>query len=285
MRATCLCGGVECELLPPIQAYGHCHCEYCRKAHGAAFVTWVVLRSEQVRVREGEHLLVWYRSSNASRRAFCGVCGSSMLFRSELCPGETHVARALIDGEIDAPPEAHCFPEQRVKWVALADELPQLSSDSAALAKYRAVAPARRVRPKALDTICAYPAVRGAGRMITFLRDVFGGEELLRQEHRDGRMKHARVKVGRSVIMITEADEPQEEMPVAAFVAVDDVDAVHRRALEHGATSLLEPNDRFYGDRVGGVQDPFGNVWWIGTPIEEVGFDEIARRWLERRDG
>jgi len=69
------------------------------------------------------------------------VCGSSMLFTSTLNPGEVHVARALIEGEVDQQPAAHCFSEHKVAWAHVDDGLPDLDSDSELLAEYKKVKP------------------------------------------------------------------------------------------------------------------------------------------------
>jgi PhnB protein len=65
------------------------------------------------------------------------------------------------------------------------------------------------------------------------------------------------------------------------FLYVEDVDAVHKRALQAGATSVQEPTDQFWGDRAGAVKDAVGNVWWIATHVEDVPFEELERRQRE----
>ena len=143
MTARCLCGGIECEITPPTITAGHCHCSYCRRAHGAAVVTWLLVPEAQFRLASGEDLLRWYDSSELSRRAFCTRCGSSMLFQSQLAPGEIHVARALIDGEVDHEPELHCFTDQAVPWLRVDDDLLRVPSDSEIVAHYKRIPPAR----------------------------------------------------------------------------------------------------------------------------------------------
>jgi hypothetical protein len=143
MTARCLCGGIECEIAPPTITTTHCHCAYCRRAHGAAVVTWLLVPEKQFRLAKGDDLLRWYDSSESSRRAFCARCGSSMLFQSELAPGEMHVARALIDGDVDHEAELHCFTDHAVSWLHVDDELPRLASDHEILAHYKRVPPAK----------------------------------------------------------------------------------------------------------------------------------------------
>ncbi|MCA9523176.1 MAG: hypothetical protein KC609_19505, partial [Myxococcales bacterium] len=84
-------------------------------------------------------LLRWYRSSQPSRRGFCSRCGTTLFFESTLAPGEVHIARALVPGAIDREPSGHCFSEQSVAWLTVADTLPHYDSDSDALAHYRVI--------------------------------------------------------------------------------------------------------------------------------------------------
>lgn len=135
----CQCGAVQFEIDPPTRFCCHCHCRYCRAAHGAAFVTWAGVPSEHFRLQDTEGALVWYGSSQQSQRGFCSRCGTTLFYRTELLPGEIHVARALIDGPIDREPQAHIFSEQRVDWLMELHELPEVPGDSDALKKFSAV--------------------------------------------------------------------------------------------------------------------------------------------------
>jgi hypothetical protein len=137
----CLCGGVRYEVAPPTLFFSHCHCDWCRRAHGAAFVTWVGAAEERFLLTAGAGSLRWYASSAHSRRGFCTNCGTTLFFASALCPGEVHVTRASFDGAVDREPQLHCFWDQRVDWAAVADELPRIDSMHEGLANYRAVPP------------------------------------------------------------------------------------------------------------------------------------------------
>lgn len=88
----------------------------CQRAHGAAFVTWVGVPLEHFSLTQGETSVRWYASSDDSRRGFCDLCGSSLFFRSERWPGELHVVRANIPGEIDRAPDGNAYSESRVSW-------------------------------------------------------------------------------------------------------------------------------------------------------------------------
>jgi PhnB protein len=94
----------------------------------------------------------------------------------------------------------------------------------------------------------------------------------------DGTVGHAEVRIGGSPVMMGEARGPWPAMPCAIYLYVNDTDAVYRRALAAGATSLMEPADQFYGDRNAGVKDPCGNFWWIATHKEDVSPEELQAR-------
>lgn len=140
-QGHCLCGAVAFRVTPPTLFCAHCHCGFCRLAHGAAFVTWVGVREDGFSFEQGEELMRWYQSSAQSRRGFCSRCGATMLYVSTLSPGEVHVARAYVVGEIDREPRAHVFFDHRVPWVTVNDELKKVGSDDPRLEKYRQVEP------------------------------------------------------------------------------------------------------------------------------------------------
>ncbi len=132
--------------------------------------------------------------------------------------------------------------------------------------------------PEGFHSVTPYLMVRGAARFIDFLKDAFGAEEVLRMPGPEGNVMHAEVRVGDSIIMFSDASDQNPPTPAMLYLYVEDADAVYRRALQAGATSLAEPMDHFYGDRAGAVEDPCGNRWWIATHIEDVPPDELERR-------
>ncbi len=140
-EGACLCGSVKFSVQPPSLFCAHCHCSYCQAAHGAAFVTWVGAAEERFQLDDPGDRLVWHQSSEQSRRGFCGQCGSTLFFASDLAPGEIHIARALIKGEIDRAPEAHAFHDQRAHWVDLPDDLARYDSNGPELQNYKAIKP------------------------------------------------------------------------------------------------------------------------------------------------
>jgi len=132
--------------------------------------------------------------------------------------------------------------------------------------------------PEGYHTITPYVAVQGADKLIDFLKQIFAATEIERMMQADGTVKHAEVRIGDSVMMISEARGECKPMPAAFYLYMSDVDAVYQRALAAGATSLMEPTNTFYGNRESGVTDQFGNYWWIATHIEEVSPEEMQKR-------
>lgn len=126
-------------------------------------------------------------------------------------------------------------------------------------------------------TITPQTVVDDAHATLDFVKKVLGAE--VTELYEDGeRVMHAEALIGNSKVFIAEADDEFGAFPFMVNVYVDDVDAVHARALEHGATNLREPEDQFYGDRTGGVLDTQGNHWWLSTHVEDVSEEEIRRR-------
>ena len=141
IKGQCLCGAVEFEITPPTKGSAHCHCDYCRRAHGAPLVTWLTLMTDQFRFTAGEETVTWYQSSRQSKRGFCRICGSTMFFRSTQAPGETHVAMANLTDKADREPLFHCFSEQNISWFPINDELTQLRGDGPELSGYKDIKP------------------------------------------------------------------------------------------------------------------------------------------------
>ena len=140
--------------------------------------------------------------------------------------------------------------------------------------------------PDGYPRVMPYLIVDGGSEAIDFYTKVLGATERMRMPGPDGRLGHAELQVGDSVIML--ADENSEMgaraprsiggSPVTIHVYVDDVDATFARALQAGATSLQEVEDRFYGDRAGQLEDPFGHRWSLATHVEDVPPEEMSKR-------
>jgi PhnB protein len=106
--------------------------------------------------------------------------------------------------------------------------------------------------------------------VLKFMRSAFGAEELGRYTSPDGVIHHTTVKVGNAYMEMGEATGPYQPMPTMFYLYVEDCDAQYKRALAAGATSISAPQDHPYGDRSGGVTDPFGNKWYIATHIKDM---------------
>ena len=113
----CHCGAVRFTADFPSRFVAHCHCESCRRAHGAAFVTWAGFPSAQVRVTQGEDDLAAHESSPQTYRRFCKRCGTKLLFESAKWPGETHVVLAAFDDPVDRAPTVHAFYAEHASWL------------------------------------------------------------------------------------------------------------------------------------------------------------------------
>ena len=107
--------------------------------------------------------------------------------------------------------------------------------------------------------------------VINFLKRAFAAEEVGKPHATpDGVVHHAMIKVGDSHLEMGEAQGPYQPMKSMFYLYVPDADGVYRTALAAGATSIKEPADQPYGDRVGAVKDVFGNQWWIATHVKDV---------------
>lgn len=137
--------------------------------------------------------------------------------------------------------------------------------------------------PRDYHTITPFLMVDGATRLIEFLRIAFQATELMKFLEPDGRVMHAQVKIGDSIVMMGDAKKGYPPMPVVLYLYVTDVDATYRAAMDAGAESVTEPMDQFWGDRVAGIKDPAGNTWWIASHVEDVDLEELTRRALSHK--
>jgi PhnB protein len=135
--------------------------------------------------------------------------------------------------------------------------------------------------PQGFHTVTPYLLVKDVGPLIDFLVKAFGAKESHRSALPDGTVTHADVIVGDSHLMMGAARGEWAAMPSMIYLYVLDTDAMYKAALAAGATSVMAPADQFYGDRNAGVKDPFGNLWWIATHIEDVSPEELDRRSAE----
>ena len=115
-------------------------------------------------------------------------------------------------------------------------------------------------------------------RVLEFVKEAFGAEEIGRVALDDGSIGHAEVRIGDSVVMMFDARADWAETPCFLRLYVEDADTVFQRAVRAGGSPVTEMTTLFFGDRVGRVRDPLGNLWWIQERIEDLTEDEIAVR-------
>ena len=140
--------------------------------------------------------------------------------------------------------------------------------------------------PEGYRTLTTYLTMEHAAEAIDYYKEVFGARERIRMEAPDGKIGHAELQIGDSLLMLSDAfpdatSRPPTELggtTAGAFMYVEDVDAVVKRAVGSGATITMEVADQFWGDRFGSITDPFGHVWSIATHVEDVPPEEIAER-------
>jgi PhnB protein len=140
--------------------------------------------------------------------------------------------------------------------------------------------------PEGYHTLTPYLYIRGAADAIEFYKKAFSAKELFRMPGPDGKIGHAEIQIGDSIAML--ADERPEQginspnslkgTAVSFMVYVKDVDSAFKQAVNAGATVTQPLENKFYGDRMGGVVDPFGHHWYLGTHIEDLTPEEIGKR-------
>jgi PhnB protein len=140
--------------------------------------------------------------------------------------------------------------------------------------------------PKGYNTVTPYLVINGAAKAIDYYKNVFGATVTVRMDGPDGRVGHAELKIGDSIIMLAD-ENPQMgaisattigNSPVSLYVYLPDVDKVVEKAKAEGAKIVKPVQDQFYGDRSGFLQDPFGHFWGIATHVEDVSPQEMKER-------
>jgi PhnB protein len=148
--------------------------------------------------------------------------------------------------------------------------------------------------PEGYHSVTPYLGVRGAAEAIAFYKHAFGATESFRLVAPNGDIGHAEIRIGNSIVMVADPCEggplrsPQAlgGSPVGLHLYCGDVDSLFAQAVQAGAKVVRPPEDQFYGDRTGTLEDPFGHLWFVATHKEDLAPEEIDRRAqaLFRRD-
>lgn len=145
--------------------------------------------------------------------------------------------------------------------------------------------------PVGYHSIQPYLHLRGAAQAMEFYKSAFGATEVMRMPRQDGRIQHAEMRFGDSVVMLADEAPERNVFSPAHFGGatsslmfyVEDCDTIYRQAMAAGAKSLREPADQFYGDRMAGVEDPFGFQWWIATHVKDVSPEDMQLAMQEQK--
>jgi PhnB protein len=132
--------------------------------------------------------------------------------------------------------------------------------------------------PEGYSTVTQSLVVKGADKLVGFLKEAFDAREVGMFKTPNGTIAHAEVMIGDTRIMLGEEGPEMAAAPGRAYMYVRDADTSYREALAAGAISLREPADQFYGDRTAAVRDPVGNIWTLATHKEDVSQEEQMRR-------
>jgi PhnB protein len=135
-----------------------------------------------------------------------------------------------------------------------------------------------RAVPEGYHTVTPYLNVEGCAAALEFYKKAFGAEETVRMPGPGGKIMHAEMRIGDSMIMLSDATPEHPASSVLLCLYVEDCDALFHRAIAAGAKQLRPLEDQFYGDRSGMVADPFGQHWGIMTHKEDVSPEEMERR-------
>jgi PhnB protein len=140
--------------------------------------------------------------------------------------------------------------------------------------------------PEGYSTVTPYLAVEDAAAAIDYYKKAFGAKERVRMDAPDGKIGHAELEIGDSIVMLSDpfpqaSTKPPKELggtSASVFLYVEDVDSVVQDAIDAGATITMPVENQFWGDRFGSVTDPFGHLWSIATHVEDVPPEEMEER-------
>ncbi|MGH8879018.1 MAG: VOC family protein [Stackebrandtia sp.] len=132
--------------------------------------------------------------------------------------------------------------------------------------------------PPGYTTVTPWFAVKGVAKFFEFLAEAFGAEEINRVSNPDGSIGHAETRIGDAIVMSFDIDPASPDFPALTRLFVPDASQAAARAVDAGCVLVTEPTELFWGDKVGRVRDPWGNLWWLQERVAEVDPDEMAQR-------
>jgi PhnB protein len=140
--------------------------------------------------------------------------------------------------------------------------------------------------PEGYYSLTPYLVIKGAAEAIEYYKKVFGATEIMRMPGPGGRVMHAEIKIGNSVLMLSDENPERGYLSPSSrggatsstMFYTDDVDGVFKKAVSAGARADQQPTDMFWGDRMGNITDPFGHSWAIATHKEDVSPAEMEKR-------
>jgi len=149
--------------------------------------------------------------------------------------------------------------------------------------------------PEGYHSITPNLVIRGAAEAIEYYKKAFGAELTFRMDTPDGKVMHATIRIGDSILMLADECAPHEKhkeecvrspadlkgTTTNLFLYVKDVDGVFDRAIKAGGKAAMAVEDMFWGDRVGMLSDPFGHFWTVATHVQDVGGVELEKRTKE----
>ena len=137
--------------------------------------------------------------------------------------------------------------------------------------------------PQGYGTICPFIVVDNVERQVAFLQAAFDANIKGVLKNADGMSVHAEIIIGNSVIMLGKGSDALASQPSMNYIYVTDADSVYKKALEFGAVSVYEPDDKFYGIREAGFKDLSNNTWFIAQHLKDVSAEEIEKVFAERK--
>ncbi|WP_327358565.1 VOC family protein [Streptomyces sp. NBC_01304] len=138
-----------------------------------------------------------------------------------------------------------------------------------------------RTAPEGYTSVAPWVVTDDTGALLDFVTAAFDGEEIARVQVEDGSIGHGEIRVGDTVVLAFDRQDDWPVMPSLLRIYVPDADAAMAAAVAHGARVVTEAVDNAWGDRGGRVRDPFGNIWWVTSRVEEVAPDVAWQRMSE----